>query len=264
MFKARYVLRDATDGDNGEGGNGDGSGTPNVAEVLASVQTQLKETQTQMQGLVAENNRLQGMLQAVQQQPVAAAPVEEPKTYTRAQLKAAVEAEQITEDEMESIWTNQLTRQITKQVTQEVSGLLTQKQVDSQVDSELDEYKRLVPNSMNTGSQERRELEAEYNRLRAMGYPRGNMTELIASRIVFGTLDKVRLLAGKKKDPEHHQDGGGVGGEEEGKAAKGGDPIKSMDARTRAHYNRLIDNGVYKDWDSVRAELKFTKQKARA
>lgn len=172
---------------------------------------------------------------------------EETQEHSRAELLQMVEEEQITQLQADKLWEEQ----ITANVTQKVLGAVANNDSVKQVNHDLSEYRRLKPGIAKVGSDERVQVENEYQYLISIGQPNSVSTELTAVRNVFGPVEKLK----KKIDLETHQEIGG--GSKPPSDEK--DAIKDMTARQKAYYQTRIDNNIYKDWDEVKAELKYAR-----
>jgi hypothetical protein len=118
----------------------------------------------------------------------------------------------------------------------------------------LSGYKELVPEVWQPGTPEREKVEREFNHLVGLGDPRSEATEAKALRAAFGDLSTLRASRSARPGPaDTHSETGG------GKPAGGGNSdavLKDLSQRQKEHYQRGIDQGRYKDWDEVKAEIK--------
>lgn len=189
------------------------------------------------------------------------------KHYTRTELKAAVTAGQISQDQADDIWDNQVraeaieTARVT--ATEVVRGGTQKERVDSQIES----YKRLRPDIMDEGSETREKVRAEFNYLvRELGEPGTGpdalKTQLKAIRAVLGPLDKLESASRARRAPESEEQGGGSG-RPAGGGKTGKKLVDKLDAAAKEHYERGIKQGRYKDWDAVEAELKYASPNVR-
>lgn len=193
--------------------------------------------------------------------PAPAPASSEPPEYTRTQLKAFVAAGHLTEDQADQYWETQLERKIKKQVASEVGQTVTGTTRAERLRAELAGYKEVEPAAWDKSSEVNKKVQKEHLFLtETLGHPLGPETDLAALRAALGPLAALRAAKDAKPgSSDGHQE---VGGGNPPGGNGGGDPVKSLTAREKAHYTRLIDRGVYKDWDAVREERKFAKQRA--
>ncbi len=183
------------------------------------------------------------------------------KTYTRADLRAAVDAKQITQEQADDLWDRQRETQITENAKTVALDAVSGKQAKERIDADLASYKRLAPEIMDAGSTVRTDIQARYQRMVRNGLPGNLATELAAIEAVLGPLEKLERARSATRKQDHDQQSGG-GGEERPKT--GNKLVDGLDARTKAHYQKGIDAGRYKDWKEVEAELKFSKPTRKA
>lgn len=190
---------------------------------------------------------------------------DEPKRYTRTELNAAVEAKTITADQAEEVWAKQIREDVKREVREEVLGATEAKRALERVETDLNEYKQLAPEIMEDGSETRQKVREEFDYLvgtlgepGAAGDPGTLKTQLKAIRAVLGPIEKLRTAKSARRDTEAHEEtssGGGTQRRSSGpKTAWDG-----LDQRQKAHYQKMIDQGFYKDKAAVEAELKFTR-----
>jgi hypothetical protein len=182
--------------------------------------------------------------------------VEPPKTLTRADLRMAVEKQQITQEEADNLWDNQLLERAREIARQEANQTLSVKQTSQRIDEDLRQYRVAVPNAWKEGTEERVKVAEEFRNLVERGLPETKETELVALRVVFGPVEKAK----SRPSVEHDEQAAGAGSPER----KSEDTIKSLDARRKAYYEDQIKVGRYKDWGEVRKELEDYAKRKRA
>ena len=187
-------------------------------------------------------------------------PAQQEKVLTRSELRAAVEKQQLTQEEADTLWDKQLLAQATKAAREVASQEVTVKQKDQRIEADLRQYKQFVPNAWKEGTEERAKVADEFKALVDLGLPNSRETELAAMRTVFGPVDKLASKPRSKPSVEHDEQAGG-GGEGSDRTPQK-DAVKGLDARTRAYYQKGIESGRYKDWNEVRSELSFRKPRA--
>ena len=191
----------------------------------------------------------------------AAATQPEPKKrFTRAELARGVEQEQITQAQSDEIWDNQRDQEIEERIDRRVEERTSAFAANQSVERQIQLYQQNEPDVMVEGSDIRSRVAAEYQHLRTeMGMQPGNQTQLLALRSVLGPPER---LAPKTREARETYSETGGGGEPGGEPGEG--THLNLDSRRRAHYQRGIDQGRYKDWAEVEAELKFAKPPAKA
>jgi len=209
-----------------------------------------------LQNANSKNDELQARIARLE-----SAPVKEPtpKAPTRAELLALVEAGSITQAVADAEWK----RQIIAEVKSEVGIATASMSVAQRVDADLAEYKKLAGDAWVAGSPERTKVEAAYRRLVSRGLPETASTELTALENVFGDIDVLRESKKARSGPaEQHSETGGARGASGGGGPKD-DAVKGLTAREKAHYERLIQAKVYKNWAAVKEERDaYAKRKA--
>jgi hypothetical protein len=181
---------------------------------------------------------------------------EETRILTRADLRVAVEKQQLTQEEADNVWDRQLLEQAKLAAREEASSQLSVSQSTQRVDADLRKYRSIVPNAWKEGTEERSKVAAEFNELLGMGQPNSRETELLAMRTVFGPVEK--LESRSKPSVESDEQAAGAGSAER----KSTDLVKGLDARRKSFYEKQIEIGRYKDWGEVRKELEdYSKRK---
>lgn len=187
------------------------------------------------------------------------APVDTEKRFTRAELKAAVAAGQVTEEQSDALWEKQVAEDVTARVTKEVLQTVGATSRQERITNDLAEYKRLAPEILETDSEKRKEVAAEFAELVSLGQPKTLETELLALRAVYGPLDKLRVAKSGRRETEFHEEtGGGEGRNRAPKALK-----DTLTERERDYYDGKIKSGMYKDWKEVEAELAYARPDVR-
>lgn len=185
----------------------------------------------------------------------------EPRPLTRAQLNAAVEAGQITQQAADTAWDRQVLETAGTIAEERAGRVVEQREKEAVVNAELAQFQTLVPAAWEEGSRERQRVAKEYKALVALGLPATKATELAALRAAFGDPEAIRTSrsTGRSGPGDTFQETGGAGGGEgEGGGETDGAP-KGLKAESKARYERLIQQGVYADWTAVKAELKYAK-----
>jgi hypothetical protein len=269
MFEKRFaLLAEADDGD-GAGGGASGGGSPEGGQgkspedgETVSKKQFLGALKSAEEKRKAEVAALQSQLQELQAQ-VKAKPADQPKRYTRQQLNAAVEAGQITQEQADAQLDAQLREEAEERahrVALETVSVVERKKL---VDSEIERYKAAAPEILDDDHGTRQRIKQEFQGLVALGdSPKDVATQLKAIRMVLGPIERLERSRSGRDDHDSHRETGGSGGGGSG-PKKTGKVSERLNAEARRHYEKLIDRGVYKDWDAVDAELKFAKPATR-
>lgn len=188
-------------------------------------------------------------------------PAEQPKRYTRADLRAAVTALQITQEQSDDIWDKQVKDEAKEAAVQAADEHVTRKTAKERIDADLATYKRLAPEVMEEGSEVREAIKREFQALVQSGMPgrdgQNLVTQLAAIKAVMGPLDKLEKARGARRQVEHDEQSGGSGGRRDN---SGKSKVDQLDARKKSYYEQGIKSGRYKDWKAVEAELEFARR----
>lgn len=255
---------DDVDGQGGSGAPSGGSpdgGSENELEakferrIRAALENQKRHYETQLDNVRAEFSAFK---EGVGKKD---APSGQPRVYTRAELKAAVDAGQISQEQADVQWDRQRDAEITERAETVALETVARKATKERIDSDIASYKRLKPEIMEKGSETREKIADEFKYLVSIGKPRDEATELAAIRAVLGPIEKLEKAAGARRPSDPDQQGGG-GGDGRPKAA-GNKLVDKLDPRWKEHYEKGIKQGRYADWKAVEAELKFATPQRR-
>ena len=188
-------------------------------------------------------------------------PADLPKVYTKAELKAGVDAGQITQDQADSIWDTQRETQVSEKARLAAEEAVNRKATQERIDSDLSSYKRLKPEIMEEGSETRESIKAAFKRMTSRGSPANEATELAAIEAVLGPLDKLENAAKATRSQESHQESGG--GKPAGGGGSGKKLVDHLKGEAKEYYAEQIKKGLHKDWDSVEKELKYASRGVR-
>lgn len=199
------------------------------------------EINGQVSELKAQLARAQGQVEGM----TAAKPAEQPKqTYTRAQLTAAVDGGQMTQDDADSLHEQQVIERTTQQVTERVMGTVKASESENRALADIDKYVAARPDIMIEGTTARNRLADEFSYLTSMGHSDSKQTQALALRTVYGPVENLR--PGTRTT--HEETGRGDGGEEH---TTGDGPPKDMSAGQRNYYQDQINKGQFEDWSAV-------------
>lgn len=258
------------DGQPGSGAPGGGSpegGSENddkpitAKQLKAALESQKRHYEGQLAGQRAEFEAFKQGVGSRKEDP----PADKPKRFTRAQLKTAVDAGQITQEQADDHLAEQMREDAKVEAVAAATAAVAGRTHKERIDTEIESYKRLKPDIMTDGTELREKIKAEFQYLVGLGSPgRGAEalpTQLAAIRAVLGPLDKLEKAAGARRPTDSHQDTGGGEGGGRSKDGGGGNSGKALHEHlkgdAKAHYEEGIKKGRYKDWKDVDAELKY-------
>lgn len=183
-----------------------------------------------------------------------------PKRYSRVELKAAVSAGQVTQDQADDIWAKQVKDEAREEAVAAAREDSSRRTQQEQLDHDLNEYKRLAPEIKDRTSDTFEKVRTEFQYMTRNGSPKDLATELAAIRAVLGPLDKLEKAKSATRSEDHDQQGGG-GRQEERKAGK--KLVDTLSPREKSYYQGLIDRGHHKDWGEVEKVLGFARPDVR-
>ena len=178
----------------------------------------------------------------------------EPKKYSLADLNKLVDEGQITGEQRDQYFETQISKTIDERVDTLVSKKEQEREKATRLKTEMDRYKSLIPDVMKQGSEDRQKVTNAFNRLVDMGSPNDARTELAALMSVYGPveeLEKRKSTMTRELRDKHQETGGGKPPEPVSTGM-----LKTLSPREKAHYESMIQKGLYKDWKDVEEELK--------
>lgn len=210
-------------------------------------------------GIAAATAPLQEQIAALQNNKPEPEPAE--KAYTRVELDQAVEDNKITLVQAQDIMDRQTTAQTAKQINDSVQAAVATIDQGNKVEDEIDLYVKLVPAIETEGSDDRKRVADQFKHFIKIGLPNDKSTELAALNSIYGSIESLKSAKGAKQEFDTHVETPSAGGDDTvDSAAK--DLKLSVDEKR--YYKQLIDNGQYKDWDEVAAEMKYADKRVRA
>lgn len=215
-----------------------------VNGMLKDTKKVLETSNAQLEQSKKANEELQKRVETLEK------PESKPNRYTRAQLSAAVEAEQISQSQADEFWDNQLSADIESRVMSQVTTLNDQNNLTNTLSSQINSYTDNVKGLMEEGSENRNKVTSEFNYLVSIGQPNDKTTELAALRSVFGDVKKLKKEVDSRET--HQEIGGGQVNEPEDKG------IKSLTQKQKNYYSKQIANGIYRDWKEVAEEVNYS------
>lgn len=234
----------------------DGDGKPKDGEKVIPESRLKAALSNQRVSYEQKLNALRDELEAFKAGMKAATPEKKPdapKRYTRAELKVAVDANQITQEQADDILDRQLKAEAKEEATREALAVVSERQKKERVETEIAKYRRLKPEVMERGSEVRQRVAEEYRSLVEAGSPETEATELAALKVVLGPVEKLEKAAGARRSADHDEQGGGNDGRPKQKS--GGKLVDNLPARDKDFYQKQIDRGEYKDWAAVETML---------
>ena len=184
-----------------------------------------------------------------------------PKRYSRTELNAAVQANQITQEAADQVWDDQIRAEARSEAATVSTEIVTRAQRKERVDSDIARYTRVEPEILVDGSEIRAKVAEEYKFLVNLGDPANVDTELKAIRAALGPIDSLELARSGRSQRDTHRETGG--GSEGGKKPGGRKFEDTLSPKERSYYQKGIDAKRYKDWGEVKAELSFANPNTR-
>jgi len=203
-----------------------------------------------------ERIRLEERLRAQEAAAPAAQEPEPPKTYTRQELRAAVNAGTIDEDAMEEVWAKQQRDLIKRETSELIERRDAARATETRVETDYQKYLEAYPDVKRVGSDDRTRLEREYDYYVSLGDPPGKTTELKAMRSVFGPPERVREKTRDARSTTPTTSGGTGGG------AAGDRPVdifNRIPTHLREHYRQQYNDG-FKTLEVIEKELPYMKR----
>lgn len=194
---------------------------------------------------------------------------EKPKTVTRAQLNEAVDAGKLTREQADQLWDEQTDRRIEERAAKVASETVATERRVEDLDGSLARYRALYPNIDVEGSEQRRQVQREFDALVRMGAPQTKLTEVLACQQAFGKigdLEKAREMAGNG-ERESERETLAPGGRDRGdrKVEVSDDrPPDYLSAGEKRYYADQIAQGRYSGWKAVHTEMQFASERIRS
>jgi len=213
---------------------------------------------------------LQGQVSSLQQnqnQPAndTAAPVD----YTRAQLRKFVENDKLTQDESDQIWDRQVELKFDKKLAGAMAtvGNDTNEKLSTQgLVGKIDEYMKILPDLNEDGSDNRTKVSDEYAALSRIlgaakkGSDKDLRLQLSALERSFGTAEKLKGKVKSGNEDHENMESLGAGDRDSADDAPKTGALKGLSADQKTYYRKGIEQGRYKDWAAVTAELEYKRK----
>lgn len=189
----------------------------------------------------------------------APAPKTEAKTYTRAEINAAVARGDITEAEGEAVWDRQQDERTQRLAREAAANELKNTKLTQTIEEKIGDYSELAPKAFVAGTPENQRVKKQYDYLVGIGQPANKSTELAALSLALGDIDGLRAASRGALKRETFEDVGNGDADDVGEGSSADGPPKGMKltARERTYYQQKIDRGIYPNWKAVEAERKF-------
>ena len=190
----------------------------------------------------------------------------EPKRYTRTQLRAAVNEGKITEEEMDAVIQRQMEETITDKLSKKLNADRKADAVSQAADIQMRRYKAAVPDLLDKTTDTFAKVKKEWQSLMELGYESDDLrTELLAVKAALGDIDALEKKP-KELERETHKETGGRDAETPDVDLRTDGIPKGLSGPQRQHYQRLIENGMYKGWDDpkLQKEMKFLRKRRAA
>lgn len=180
-----------------------------------------------------------------------------PREYSVSELDAAVANNQITMQQRDQIFAQQIERKAAQAARAEATQIIETTTRENSLDSELQQYASVSRELTQEGSPLRQRVASEFEYLVQRGAPRDLSTELAAVRAVMGPIERARSYAqGRTRGADMSQD------------SYGGRPLSPRERRMEDQFSRLspqqkqfyekhIQSGLYADKAAVLAELNY-------
>ena len=181
---------------------------------------------------------------------------QEQREYTVAELDQAVAAGQITQQQRDHMFAQQVRNASIKEATNAARQIVETEARTNDLDRELKQYADYAPDLLKEGSPTRQRVSQEYKFLVSKGAPENLTTELAAVRAAMGPLERMRQFAdAKRRDPEAFREMTGANLTPQQRREQ--DAFARLSPTQQKHYSKLIDRGIYRDRAAVLAELNW-------
>jgi hypothetical protein len=257
------------DGGDGAGGGAPGGGSPEggqddkpkdgefvpKTQFIAALNSAERKREAEVATLRAELAELGAQVKAK--------PTDQPKRLNRADLKAAVEAGQISQDQADAEIDRQHSEDAENRAHRVALETVSAVERKRLVDSEVARYKAVAPEILDDAHDTRKSIREAFSGFVELGDdPRDVVTQLKAIRSVLGPIGRLeKARSGTAQHETHRETGGSSGGDQQ--KPKNGKLVDQLNAGSKAHYEDGIKRGRYKDWAAVEDELKYASTAVR-
>lgn len=264
MFK-RFALFAPADGESdagggASGGEDEGKSKDDVVpktQFIAAINSANEKHKREMQAL---RDEMDAKLATVTAKPAPA----DAKRYTREELNAMVESRQITQGQADAQMDFQTREDAKSDAKRVATETVTAAQQKERVETEIARYKAVAPEILDDAHDTRQRIMEEFQVLIGLGDDQKALsTQLKAIRAVLGPVEKLERARNGKPAHESHREYGGGESQSKKKDPAGALTYDDLSPREKAHYDKGIQAGLYKDKAAVNAELKFARQDIR-
>ncbi len=192
-----------------------------------------------------------------QQAATAAQPAQTaaPKELTHAELRQAVDAQQMTEAEADQIRDRQIERRVEEKVAKRTETKIEDQAIADRTSAEMARYKEIIPELADNTSDTFGKVQTEFANLISYGMANDARTELIAVRAAFGDVSKLEKIGQETARETHQETGGGREPNTEGATSEGWP--KGMSADSRTYYQDQINQGIFADRKAALEEFNY-------
>ncbi len=180
--------------------------------------------------------------------------------YTWQQLEGFIDEGKITRAQAQDYREKLVEQRAIEAAEKRLEAKLRTTSSESTILTELERYKKAMPEVEQPGTPEFQKAQREYVYLtQRLGYPPTYQTQLVAARAALGDIDSVEHTAQTRRTShvkEPYMETQSSGGRP---APKGKDPISTLSAPQKEHYEKMIKSGRYSGWDEVRKEIEYVK-----
>lgn len=204
------------------------------AEPQPGASAELEALRAQIESLRASNARLEGRLDERK-----AAPAEAPKTFTRTELQAQVDAGTLSEDQRDEI----LERQRDQRLRETLRAEIHAEESARRVNDEIQRYLEAIPGVGTPGHEAHARLQREYSNFLSLGLPDAPTTQIAALRATFGAPEQVRERTREVRE-RSRETATPASGASEGQA--GADSwTKGLSSSQIEYQKKMLDRGYY-------------------
>lgn len=180
-----------------------------------------------------------------------------PREYSVSELDQAVAANQITMQQRDQIFAQQIENKARATARAEASQIIETTTRENSLDSELQQYATVSRELTQDGSPLRQRVASEFEYLVQRGAPRDLSTELAAVRAVMGPIERARSYAqGRTRGADASQDSYGSRSMSP-RERRVEDQFSRMAPAQKQFYEKHINSGLYADKAAVLAELNW-------
>lgn len=204
-----------------------------------------------------ERARIEGELRAMREsRPAEAKPA--PQTFTRAQLRQAVDEGRITEDDMFETLERQGREQLIREMDDRYAARERERTTRQTIESERKKYVDAYPGLLEQGSEAWNRAKREFDHLVSLGHdPNAELTEITALRAAFGTAS--RAVERTSSERPTSRETSGARGSDSG--ARPVDIINRVPQKYREQYRKWYADGV-KSAADIEAELPYMQRQS--